>query len=71
MPLYTFYPRLPDGTSATFETYDLVDDDASIARARRVAEDHRSCEAVAIWCGSRRVRQRDEEEFGHAMRPSA
>lgn len=55
MPLYTFYPCKKDGTSTTFETYDLPDDSAAFLRAHKVAEDHRSCSCVTIWCGRRRV----------------
>jgi len=55
MPLYTFYPCKKDGTSTTFETYDLPDDSSAFLRAHKVAEEHRSCCRVAIWCGGREV----------------
>jgi len=73
MPLYTFYPCRADGTSTTFEVYDLVDDDAALARAKRVAQDHLSCDSVAVWCGSRRVRPeaRGESLPTDGTRPSA
>ena len=55
MPLYTFYPCREDGTSATFETFELADDGDARVRARKIGRDHESCSYVAIWCGARRV----------------
>jgi hypothetical protein len=74
LPLYTFYPCREDGTSATFETYDLPDDSAAFVRGHAVAEAHPSCTHVAIWCGDRKVRYKAEptkERRSDADRPSA
>lgn len=55
MPLFTFYPCLPDGASTAFETLELSSDAAALIRARKVLEDHASAVEVVIWCGERRV----------------
>ena len=58
MPLYTFYPCREDGTSTTFETFELADDEAARQRAGKIAREHESSSYVAIWCESRRVAER-------------
>ena len=55
MHLYTFYPMRADGASTVFETHELVDDAAALARARRVLRDHASAAEIAIWQGERKV----------------
>lgn len=60
MALFTFYPRLPDGSSATFETIELPDDVTALAHARRVLEEHRSSVEVIVW--------RDENRIGAVAR---
>jgi hypothetical protein len=53
--LFTFYPCRADGASTAFETYELADDAAALARARRVLADHPSAATVVIWQGERQV----------------
>lgn len=53
MPLFTFYPRKADGSSAAFETIECGGDEEAMARARRVLEDHLSAVEVVIWHGER------------------
>jgi len=55
MPLFTFYPCRPDGSSPAFETIECSDDADALVRARRVLDDHRSAVEVIIWQGERRV----------------
>lgn len=55
MPLFTFYPCRPDGSSPAFETIECADDADALVRARRVLEDHRSAVEVVIWQGERQV----------------
>jgi hypothetical protein len=55
MPLFTFYPCLPDGSSPALETIECRDDASAMVRARRVLEDHLSAAEVVIWLGERRV----------------
>jgi hypothetical protein len=55
MPLFTFYPCRPDGSSTAFESLELHDDDDAVVRARRVLEEHTSASEVIIWQGERRV----------------
>jgi hypothetical protein len=71
VPLYTFYPLRSDGSSLTFETYDLIDDGAALLRAHKVKEDHPSCVRVAIWCGARKVARQEfaNPKGGHATGP--
>lgn len=55
MPLFTFYPCRPDGSSTAFETFELPDDDQALGRARQVLREHASSVEVVIWHGERRV----------------
>jgi hypothetical protein len=55
MPLFTFYPCRPDGSSAAFETIECSGDAAALVRARRVLEEHPSAVEVIIWQGERQV----------------
>lgn len=55
MPLFTFYPYRPDGSSASFETYECPDDAAALVRAQHVLTEHASSVEVVIWLGERRV----------------
>lgn len=61
MPLYTFYPCKPDGTSDSFVTFDLVDDDEADVRARYVLDEHLSASHVVVWQGERRVLTRPRD----------
>jgi hypothetical protein len=55
VPLFTFYPCRPDGSSAAFETIECCDEMDALVRAHRVLDDHRSAVEVVIWQGERRV----------------
>lgn len=55
MPLFTFYPCRPDGSSAAFETIECSGDADALVRARRVLDEHPSAVEVVIWQGERQV----------------
>ena len=55
MPLFTFYPCRPDGSSTAFETFELPDDQQALTTARRVLDEHASSVEVVIWSGERQV----------------
>lgn len=55
MPIYTFYPCRPDGSSTTFEAFELDGDDAARGRAALLQEQHPSCAFVTVWRGDREV----------------
>ncbi len=55
MPLYTFYPNQPDGSSSAFQAIELTDDHAACDAAARMLTEYGSCVAVAIWQEDRRV----------------
>jgi hypothetical protein len=55
VPLFTFYPCRPDGSSPAFETIECLDDAEALVRARRVLADHLSAVEVVIWQGERQV----------------
>jgi hypothetical protein len=55
MPLFTFYPCRPDGSSSALEAEVCRDDAAALFRARRVLDDHASAVEVEVWQGERRV----------------
>jgi hypothetical protein len=55
MPIYTFYPCRSDGSSTTFEAFELDGDDAAQARAALLLEQHPSCAFVTVWLGDREV----------------
>jgi hypothetical protein len=55
MPLFTFYPCRPDGSSTAFESLELRNDAGALDRARRVLEEHVSATEVVIWQDERRV----------------
>ncbi|MFL5297197.1 MAG: hypothetical protein ACJ798_12520 [Phenylobacterium sp.] len=61
MALYTFYFCNRDGTSASFETFELADDLEAAGRAATLLNEHLSCAYVAIWCGERIVGRRERE----------
>lgn len=58
MPLYTLYPCHSDGTSETFVTFDLTDDEEARIRALHVLDQHPSASQVVVWCGERKVHAR-------------
>lgn len=55
MTLYTFYPRLRDGASLTFDAVELDDDQAAMDHSRLVLSEHPSAYQVMVWDGDRRV----------------
>ncbi|WP_337188513.1 hypothetical protein [Phenylobacterium sp.] len=55
MPLFTFYPCRPDGSSTAFETFEHEDDAHALARAGRVLSEHDSAVEVVVWQGERQV----------------
>lgn len=55
MPIYTFYPCRSDGSSTTFEAFELDGDDAARDRAALLVEQHPSCAFVTVWRGDREV----------------
>jgi len=55
MPLFTFYPCRPDGSSTAFETFEEASVTAALARAECVLREHPSAVQVIIWQGERRV----------------
>lgn len=66
MALYTFYPCRADGTSTTFETFELPDDSAAFLQAHKVAVSHLSCTYVAIWRGARALEIPDPSSSGRS-----
>lgn len=55
MPLFTFYPLRPDGSSIAFEIFECHDDESALDTAQRVLAEHRSSVEVVVWQGERRV----------------
>jgi hypothetical protein len=55
MPIYTFYPCRTDGSSPTFEAFDLFGDDEALARAGLLLAEHPTCAFVTVWQGDREV----------------
>ena len=55
MPLYTFYPCKPDGSSESFVSIELAGDEEAKHRALAILDQHRSASHVAAWCGERKV----------------
>jgi hypothetical protein len=55
MALYTFYPCKDDGTSETFVTFELMDDDEAYVRAFHLLDQHPSASHVVGWCGERKA----------------
>jgi hypothetical protein len=55
MPLFTFYPCRPDGSSIAFEALECDNDLGALETARRVLREHRSAVEVVIWHGERQV----------------
>jgi hypothetical protein len=55
VPIYTFYPRMVDGSALMFDAVELADDQAAIGHCRLVLAEHRSATEVVVWEGERRV----------------
>ena len=49
MPMYIFYPCLEDGSSTSFEAYELEDDEAAQDQAEAVLQGHASATHVMVW----------------------
>ncbi len=54
MPIYLFYVSRA-ASPKSFEAYDLADDEAAMARAPQVLEDHVSCTSVEVCINGRTV----------------
>lgn len=55
MPIYTFYPCRADGSSTTFEAFELDGDHAARERAAVLRAQHPSCAFVTVWRGDHEV----------------
>ena len=55
MPLFTFYPCRPDGSSTAFEALEQPHEAAALARAQHVLREHPSAVEVIVWQGERRI----------------
>jgi hypothetical protein len=55
MPIYTFYPCRTDGSSTTFEAFELDGDAEALDRAGLLLRQHPSCDFVTVWHGDRKV----------------
>jgi hypothetical protein len=55
MPIYTFYPCRFDGSSTTFEVFELGGDDDARERAAVLKAQHPSCAFVTVWRGDSEV----------------
>jgi hypothetical protein len=55
VPIYTFYPRMIDGSALMFDAVELADDQAAIGHCRLVLAEHRSAAEVVVWEGERHV----------------
>lgn len=55
MPLYTCYPRRPDGISPAFETRELVSDAHAVTFAAQLFDEFPNADKVEIWQGPRLV----------------
>ena len=55
MPIYTFYPRMNDGSALTFNAVELADDQAAIDHCLLVLSEHLSATEVVVWDEDRRV----------------
>jgi hypothetical protein len=55
VPIYTFYPRMSDGSALTFDAVELADDQAAIDHCSLVLSEHMSATEVVVWDGDRRV----------------
>jgi hypothetical protein len=55
LPIYTFYPRMNDGSALTFNAVELADDQAAVDHCLLVLSEHMSATEVVVWDGDRRV----------------
>jgi hypothetical protein len=55
MALYTFYPRMRDGSALTFDAIELDDDEQALGHCQLVLAEHPSATQVIVWEGDRRV----------------
>ena len=65
MPIYTFYPCRTDGSSPTFEAFDLAGDDEVLGRANLMLDEHDSCAFVTVWQGDREAMSRAATLHAH------
>lgn len=55
MPLYTCYPRRPDGVSPAFETRDFRSDAEAAVFAGGLFEEYPRANQIEVWQGKRLV----------------
>lgn len=55
MPLYTFYPNRPDGSSSAFVALEMANDATAQDAAAGMLGEYASCVAVDIWLDDRLV----------------
>ena len=53
--MYTFYLCKPDGSSNSFEMFELPSDKWAALRASVLLTEHPSCAHVALWRGDRQI----------------
>ena len=58
MAIYTFYLCNPDGSSTSFEAFELGGDKSAPERALKLLGEHPSCAYVAVWEGDRPILER-------------
>lgn len=61
MPMYTFHLCQPDGSSGSFEAFELIDDTAATVKAVGLLKAHPTADHVVGWDGARRVLRRRVE----------
>lgn len=55
MALYSFYPCQRNGSSLSFEAYDVRDDAEAFVQAIIMLQQHTTAAYVAVWCGERSI----------------
>lgn len=55
MPIYTFYPCRPDGSSPSFKAVDLGSDKAAAETAEALLREHQSAAYMSVFLGERQV----------------
>jgi hypothetical protein len=55
MPVFTFYICKRDGSSTSFEAFELESDRDTPDRATAMLAEHLSCAFVSVWQGEREV----------------
>lgn len=63
MAIYTFYLCTGDGSSTSFEAFELGGDEFAPARALKMLREHPSCAYVTVWCEERSLAYAYREEL--------